>query len=101
MKNVTATSPTGTSDCAQELQMFLLPELTPGFKLKPSFSREFPLSLGRASPLPAAKAILWISSTNTVKPGKLLLSRPKSPKPSKKKGRSDKSLPGFTINKIR
>ncbi|MDR2677271.1 MAG: hypothetical protein LBB26_01755 [Puniceicoccales bacterium] len=39
-------------DDAWELQKFPIPKLTPGFKLEPPFSREFPAFLGRASPLP-------------------------------------------------
>ncbi|MDR2677357.1 MAG: hypothetical protein LBB26_02205 [Puniceicoccales bacterium] len=63
MKNTTivAAHPANIFDDDCELQIFPTPGLTPGSKLKLSFSREFPASLGRASPLPAAKAILKIS----------------------------------------
>ncbi|MDR2677296.1 MAG: hypothetical protein LBB26_01880 [Puniceicoccales bacterium] len=64
MKNVivTATTPADIFDGDLELQMPKSIRLTPGFKLKPSFLREFPSFLERASPLPAAKAIQRISS---------------------------------------
>ncbi|MDR2677108.1 MAG: hypothetical protein LBB26_00885 [Puniceicoccales bacterium] len=38
-------------------QTFPIQGLTPGLKREPSFPREFPTCLGRASPLPAAKTI--------------------------------------------
>ncbi|MDR2677776.1 MAG: hypothetical protein LBB26_04445 [Puniceicoccales bacterium] len=44
-----------------KLQTFPVHGLTPGFKLEPPFLRGFPTFLGRASPLPAAKAIWKIS----------------------------------------
>jgi hypothetical protein len=39
-------------------------------------------------------------SRGTIKSDKLLLNLPKSPKPSKKKSRFNKSLPGFTMEKV-
>ncbi|MDR2676982.1 MAG: hypothetical protein LBB26_00195 [Puniceicoccales bacterium] len=65
MKNAT-TTPASATDIFNgdwELQIFPAPRLTPGFKLEPSFLREFSAFLGRASPLPAAQAICKISST--------------------------------------
>ncbi|MDR2677136.1 MAG: hypothetical protein LBB26_01030 [Puniceicoccales bacterium] len=44
-----------------KLQMFSIPELTPGSKLEPPFLWEFLAFLGRASPQPAAKTIGEIS----------------------------------------
>ncbi|MDR2677348.1 MAG: hypothetical protein LBB26_02155 [Puniceicoccales bacterium] len=54
---VTATFTADIFDGDWKLQMLLIPRLTPSFKLELSFSREFPASLGRASPLPVARAI--------------------------------------------
>ncbi|MDR2677693.1 MAG: hypothetical protein LBB26_04000 [Puniceicoccales bacterium] len=51
-----------------ELQAFPALGLTPDFKLGPSFLREFPASLGRASPLPAAKVIWEISPYALIHP---------------------------------
>ncbi|MDR2677751.1 MAG: hypothetical protein LBB26_04320 [Puniceicoccales bacterium] len=41
-------------DGAWGLPVFLIHKLTPGYKLEPSFLREFPAILGRASPLPVS-----------------------------------------------
>ncbi|MDR2677153.1 MAG: hypothetical protein LBB26_01120 [Puniceicoccales bacterium] len=66
MKNTTDTAISTTDifddDC--ELQIFQTPGLTPGLRLEPSFSREFPTPLRQASPPPAVKAIQKISPTN-------------------------------------
>ncbi|MDR2677328.1 MAG: hypothetical protein LBB26_02045 [Puniceicoccales bacterium] len=55
----TATTDIFNDDC--KLQTLPVSELTPGFKLEPPFSWEFPAFLGRASPLPTAKATWRIS----------------------------------------
>ncbi|MDR2676962.1 MAG: hypothetical protein LBB26_00095 [Puniceicoccales bacterium] len=66
MKNIadTAAYATDIVNGDWKLQKFPVPQLPPGFKLKPSFLRELPASLGRASPLPAAKTIWGISTLN-------------------------------------
>ncbi|MDR2677510.1 MAG: hypothetical protein LBB26_03015 [Puniceicoccales bacterium] len=63
MKSTTAFT-TDIFDDNWERQTFLVPGLTPGFKLEPLFPWEFPASSGRASQLPAAKAIPKISPTH-------------------------------------
>ncbi|MDR2677052.1 MAG: hypothetical protein LBB26_00595 [Puniceicoccales bacterium] len=53
----TAIRATDIFDGDRGLQMFPGPRLIPGLKLEPPSLWEFPAFLGRASPLPAAKAI--------------------------------------------
>ncbi|MDR2677737.1 MAG: hypothetical protein LBB26_04235 [Puniceicoccales bacterium] len=60
MKNAT-TPMTDIFDDVLELQMFPVPGLTPGLKLKLPFLWKFFASLGRASPLPTANTIWKIS----------------------------------------
>ncbi|MDR2676995.1 MAG: hypothetical protein LBB26_00265 [Puniceicoccales bacterium] len=53
----TTTIPADIFNGDRELQMFLVPGLTPGVKLELPFLWEFPAFLERVSPLPAAKTI--------------------------------------------
>ncbi|MDR2677218.1 MAG: hypothetical protein LBB26_01475 [Puniceicoccales bacterium] len=55
---ITAARERDIFDDDRELQLFPNLGLTPGSKLEPPFLWEFPAFLGRASPLPAARAIL-------------------------------------------